>query len=162
MRQLESSCPVCSARDAREVSGKDRHGAPLTTVLCSACGHVYNDPVPSAAELADFYGSRYRVAYKGAAKPRGRQIARNFARIEQYWREHANVLRARARMLDVGAGSGEFLFFAQSLGYAARGIEPNAGYAAYCRDDLGLNVETADIESLAGDEQVGRLLRADL
>lgn len=159
MRQLESSCPVCSAHDAREVSAKDRHGDPLVTVLCSACGHVYNDPVPSAAELVEFYGSRYRVAYKGAAKPRGRQIARNFARTEQYWRDHADVLRARTRMLDVGAGSGEFLFFAQSLGYAARGVEPNAGYAAYCREDLGLNVATADIESLANDPEVYDFIR---
>lgn len=154
-----SSCPVCGSSDAREVSDRDRRGAPLSTVLCRACGHVHNDPIPSEAELIEFYGSRYRIDYKGAAKPRGRQIARNFARVEAFWRAHADVLTGRPRMLDVGAGSGEFLFFAQGLGYEARGIEPNAGYAAYCREDLGLNVATADLASLEQDSTVYDFIR---
>ncbi|MFN3891001.1 MAG: methyltransferase domain-containing protein [Beijerinckiaceae bacterium] len=143
-----SPCPVCHAHDASVISEHDRHGKPLTTRLCEACGHVFNDPVPSAEELAAFYARDYRVSYKGAARPRGRQIARNFQRVARFWSNWGHVIRNHARVLDIGAGSGEFLFFAQSLGHDARGVEPNVGYAAWCRDELGLAVRTASIEDL--------------
>lgn len=153
MHTNPSECPVCSSAQSSLVSERDRGGQPLRTVFCGACGHVFNDPIPSAEELARFYRDRYRVSYKGRARPRGRQIARNFARVEQFWREHAAMLDGRRRVLDVGAGSGEFLFFAKSLGLEARGIEPNKDYAASCRDDLGLDVETDSLESLAQDSR---------
>jgi SAM-dependent methyltransferase len=117
-------------------------------VRCEGCGHVYNDPVPEAADLAAFYARDYRRAYKGAEKPRPRQIVRNFERLEDYYRRWRPLLEGRRRMLDVGAGSGEFLFLAQGFGFEARGVEPNAAYAAYCREDLGLNVETTRLDDL--------------
>ncbi len=49
-------------------------------------------------------------------------------------------------MLDVGAGSGEFAYLMSELGKDVIGIEPNAGYAAYCREDLGLDIRTAHLE----------------
>ena len=110
---------------------------------------MFNDPIPTHDELAAFYARDYRVAYKGAARPRGRQIARNFGRVERYWKQWRHVIGARSRILDIGAGSGEFLYFAQALGHEAVGVEPNVGYAAYCRDELGLFVRTASIEDLA-------------
>lgn len=157
-RQI-SPCPVCDAHEGALVSERDRHGKPLTTMLCEACGHVFNDPVPTAEELAAFYARDYRVAYKGAARPRGRQIARNFGHVERFWRDWGHILRNHPRILDIGAGSGEFLFFAQALGHEAEGVEPNEGYAAWCRDDLGLAVRTATIEDLAGSEATYDLVR---
>lgn len=157
-RQI-SPCPVCLAHEARLVSATDRHGKPLTTMMCDACGHVFNDPVPSAEELAAFYARDYRVSYKGAARPRGRQVARNFGRVEQFWADWGHVLRGRRRILDIGAGSGEFLFFAQALGHETDGVEPNEGYAAWCRDDLRLPVRTATIEDLERSEATYDFIR---
>ena len=125
------------------VSETDRRGKPLRTVICMETGLVRHDPVPNDAELAQFYSADYRIAYKGAAKPRRRQILRNFRRASAYLRAHEDVLDAPTHMLDVGAGSGEFLFMMQRLGKSAKGIEPNAAYAAYCREELGLDVQTA-------------------
>ncbi|MBX9759809.1 MAG: methyltransferase domain-containing protein, partial [Beijerinckiaceae bacterium] len=155
----KSPCPVCRAMDATPVSSRDRKGEPLRTVLCEGCGHVFNDPVPSASELAEFYGRSYRVAYKGAARPRMRQIARNFERVQGFWSRWGHMLRNHRRVLDVGAGSGEFLFFAQGLGYEASGVEPNVGYSAFCRDELGLAARTASIEDLQASEGVYDFIR---
>jgi SAM-dependent methyltransferase len=141
------------------VSDLDRQGKPLTTLLCDGCGHVVNDPIPTAEELAAFYARDYRVSYKGATRPRGRQIARNFERIERYWRQWAQMMTNRPRMLDIGAGSGEFLFVAQALSHETQGIEPNVGYAAYCRDELGLPVSTATIEDLEKSDAVYDFIR---
>ena len=61
------------------VSETDRHGKPLRTIICMETGLVRNDPVPNDEELARFYADDYRIAYKGAAKPRRRQVVRNFS-----------------------------------------------------------------------------------
>ena len=127
------------------VSDADRHGKPLRTVICMETGLVRNDPIPGDAELARFYAEDYRTAYKGAATPRRRQILRNFRRVADHVTRFRDVLDGADRVLDVGAGSGEFAYLLTRLGKVVTGIEPNAGYAAYCREDLGLDVETAHL-----------------
>lgn len=127
------------------VSDTDRHGEPLTTVVCMETGLVRNDPIPGDAELAKFYSEDYRTSYKSAAKPRTRQILRNFRRVAEHVRQFRDVLDQGQRVLDVGAGSGEFAFLMGQRGAQVIGIEPNEGYAAYCREDLGLDVRTAHL-----------------
>ena len=127
------------------VSEKDRHGAPLRTVICMETGLVRNDPIPGDEELAKFYSEDYRTSYKGAAKPRKRQIIRNFRRVAGHIRQFRDVLDPAKKVLDVGAGSGEFAYLMTELGKDVVGIEPNAGYAAYCREDLGLDIRTAHL-----------------
>lgn len=122
------------------VSETDRHGKPLRTLVNLATGLVRNDPVPGDEELARFYAEDYRTAYKAAAKPRRRQILRNFRRVADHVRRFRDVIQKAGRVLDVGAGSGEFVFLAKALGKDVSGIEPNRGYAEYCRADLGLDV----------------------
>jgi len=131
--------------DLEVVSEMDRHGNPLRTVVNMTTGLVRNDPVPDDEELAKFYSEDYRTSYKGAAKPRRRQILRNFRRVAAHVREFRDVYDAPKKVLDVGAGSGEFAFLMTQLGKQVIGIEPNAGYAAYCRDDLGLDIRTAHL-----------------
>ena len=131
--------------DMQLVSETDRHGSPLRTVINMQTGLVRNDPIPGDDELAKFYSEDYRVSYKGAAKPRRRQILRNFRRVAAYVREFYDVLSPTEKVLDAGAGSGEFAFLMSQLGKDVVGIEPNAGYAAYCRADLGLDIKTAHL-----------------
>ena len=127
------------------VSETDRHGKPLRTLICMETGLVRNDPVPNDEELARFYADDYRIAYKGAAKPRRRQVVRNFRRVTTYVRMFRDVLNPATHVLDVGAGSGEFAYLMTRLGKTVKGIEPNSRYAAYCRETLGLDVQTAHL-----------------
>ena len=127
------------------VSETDRHGKPLRTLICMETGLVRNDPVPNDEELARFYADDYRIAYKGAAKPRRRQVVRNFRRVATYVRMFRDVLDPATQVLDVGAGSGEFAYLMTRLGKTVKGIEPNSRYAAYCRETLGLDVQTAHL-----------------
>ena len=127
------------------VSETDRRGRPLRTVICMDTGLVRNDPVPDDAELERFYGDEYRIAYKGRTKPRRRQILRNFRRATQHVRTHWDVLGGATRILEIGAGSGEFAFVMARLGKRVTGIEPNFHYAAYCRDELRLDIRTAHL-----------------
>lgn len=137
--------PLDSTGRYEVVSKTDRRGRPLRTVICMDTGLVRNDPVPDDAELARFYAEDYRISYKGARKPRRRQILRNFRRAAAYVRSYRDLLEGTSRVLDVGAGSGEFAFLMTWLGKTVTGIEPNVDYAAYCRDELGLDVRTSHL-----------------
>ena len=133
------------AADLEVVSDTDRHGKPLSTVINMQTGLVRNDSIPDDAELARFYAEDYRTSYKGAETPRTRQIIRNFRRAADHIRTFRDVLEPAGTVLDVGAGSGEFAYLMGQLGKNVTGIEPNAGYAAYCRDALGLDIQTAHL-----------------
>ena len=128
------------------VSERDRRGNPLRTVLCAETGLVRNDPVPDDEELAKFYSEEYRIAYKGAKHPRRRQILRNFRRVADHFRRFRDMIEPAQIILDVGAGSGEFVFLMRKLGKEAVGIEPNKDYSAWCREELGVPVRTVHLE----------------
>jgi 2-polyprenyl-3-methyl-5-hydroxy-6-metoxy-1,4-benzoquinol methylase len=106
------------------VSEVDRRGNPLRTVVCMETGLVRNDPVPGDEELAKFYAEDYRKDYKGAEKPRKRQIIRNFRRAAEHIRQFRDVLEPGQHVLDVGAGSGEFAYLMTRLGKDVIGIDP--------------------------------------
>ena len=136
------SCILCGWQASDIVSRFDRKKKPLVTRLCRGCGLVFNDPIPSDEDLSAFYATHYRLEYKGAFRPRGRQIIRNFRRVGAHIQDFSDLIAPARSVLDIGAGSGEFLFAMAIAEKAALGIEPNREYAAYCREALGLDVRT--------------------
>lgn len=143
---MQEECALCAARGTEVVSRTDRHGAPLMTVMCSGCGVVRNDPIPTEAELETFYRRDYRKDYKGAEEPRLRQVWRNLDRLNGHFRTFRDVYAPGGTWLDLGSGSGEFSFLARQLGAEVTAVEPNEGYAAYCREKLDLPVTTGRME----------------
>lgn len=131
------------------MSREDRHGKPLVTVLCPGCGVVRNDPVPGEAELEAFYRQDYRKSYKGAEEPRLRQVWRNLDRLNAHFRAFRDVYAGGGAWLDLGSGSGEFSFLAARLGAEVTSVEPNEGYATYCREKLDLPVQIGRMEDFA-------------
>jgi SAM-dependent methyltransferase len=146
MNFMANHCPLCDAQDHQLVSEKDRHGNPLRTILCMGCGIITNDPIPSDDELAAFYKKDYRTSYKGTPEPRMRQVWRNFERMEVHMLANRDVYASGMKCLDLGSGSGEFMFLAKAMGMSCQGIEPNEGYANYCTKKLGLNVANQTLE----------------
>jgi len=144
-----SPCPLCGAIASEVVAQRGRDGAPLTTVMCISCGHVFTSPIPTAVELAAYYGEKYREDYKNVAQPKPKHVLRAGKRAL----ERLDILRRHtrrpARLLDVGAGGGEFVYLANKAGFQARGIEPNRGYAAHAREALGIDVKAATFQDAA-------------
>lgn len=143
---MGQGCVLCGTMETERVSERDRHGNPLVTVLCPGCGVVRNDPVPSEAELTEFYRRDYRQEYKGAAEPRLRQVWRNLDRLNRHFAEFRDVYAKGGDWLDLGSGSGEFTFLAARIGARVTAVEPNEGYAEYCRRKLELDVTTGRME----------------
>lgn len=134
------ACALCGGTDTLPVSDWDRRLKKLTTVVCAGCGLVRTDPMPTEAELAEYYRHHYRADYQlvGTKPPR-----RHLVRTQEEARRRAELLApalpAGARVLDYGSGSGEFLEEGARRGWAMEGVEPGEAYAAHART-LGVTV----------------------
>jgi 2-polyprenyl-3-methyl-5-hydroxy-6-metoxy-1,4-benzoquinol methylase len=145
-KRTDEPCRLCGHATPIPVTQKDRCGDPLETVLCTGCGVITNRPIPSDEELAAFYREKYRTEYKGLNTPRMRQVWRNFRRENTHIRSHWEIYQSRRNCLDLGSGSGEFMFLLSRLGVKCLGVEPDQDYSAYCRDRLGLDIRTQTLE----------------
>lgn len=139
-------CRLCGATERRVIAKRGRGFVPLTTVVCSSCGLVSHHPLPDPADVASFYRTQYRVAYKGALKPKRKHSLRALRGAISRAQRLAPRLPAGAKVLDVGASSGEFTHVMDRWGFAARGIEPNKGYAEFARHTYGVMIETGGID----------------
>ena len=74
----ETPCNLCGASTYVVVGTRDRDGLPLRTVLCTACGMVWTNPRPTAADMNAYYETSYRADYKGHRAPPLRKIVRGF------------------------------------------------------------------------------------
>jgi 2-polyprenyl-3-methyl-5-hydroxy-6-metoxy-1,4-benzoquinol methylase len=140
----ETPCNLCGGSDVQIVGTRDRDGLPLRTVLCTACGLVWTNPRPSAADLNAYYETSYRADYKGQTTPPIRKIVRGFLGAA----DRRSTLRAfRARtMLDVGCGAGELVYLMRREGLDASGLEPGIAFADFARTVLDVPIQTAGVD----------------
>lgn len=142
------SCLMCGATERQVVATRGRGLVPLTTVVCRGCGLVSHHPLPDAAEVAAFYETRYRVAYKGGWEPKRKHTLRALRGAIARAQRLAPLLHRGASVLDVGASSGEFTYVMQRIGFDARGIEPNLGYADFARRTYDVRVESGALDKV--------------
>jgi 2-polyprenyl-3-methyl-5-hydroxy-6-metoxy-1,4-benzoquinol methylase len=146
-----TACPVCSSKDI-EFSFKNHDRihhveGEFQVWRCVRCGARFINPQPSAPELKPFYGA----AYYSFAAPNPANPVR---KLERWWIRHvltrtnpfswalslANPLLREAKiikqrvypfakggaLLDIGAGSGEFVAQMNAAGMTAVGVDPYA------------------------------------
>lgn len=142
-------CPVCTNDSLVRVGDRDRHGKTLTTDLCKRCGHVFTNPQPTEADLDAFYTERYRSSYKGVLTPKKKHVYRAGLRALERLERLSPFLKPGYKILDVGAGGGEFTYLMTKAGYATQGIEPNRGYAEFAKTEYGINISIGTVSDLA-------------
>jgi SAM-dependent methyltransferase len=133
-------CNVCGARDVEEVSTRDRDGSYLRTVICRRCGLLWTDPRPTAREIQDYYAQAYRLDYKATYQPKACHLYRGGRVALERCAQLTRFLKPESRVLDFGAGAGEFVYVLRMWGYDAVGIEPNEGYSRFAAETLGVPV----------------------
>lgn len=145
----ERECAVCDAAQVDIVGTLDRNGAPLRNVLCQTCGTVWVDPRPQDDSIRTFYADDYRRAYKGAVQPKKKHCYRELKRANARLERLRSVYQQGDRVLDIGSGAGFFPWVLAGSSVDYKGIEPNAGYAAFAREKLGLeHVQQGFLEDL--------------
>lgn len=131
-------------------------------------GYYRLDPIPTDDELSVFYESRYYdLIRRGGRAPELRKLTAGGETAERelkwlhdcMYTDIAETFRerfARVRsVLDVGAGTGEFVHFLRGAGFEAEGIEPAREPAEAARQ-RGLPIHTANLAQWAGSaERIG-------
>lgn len=171
MPEVVHMCPVCGSREYSTDGSAARVlrlGRPFGVVRCDACAMRWLSPRPTAGE----YAALYRAAYFGGHArgspawlgeyPLPNDSTRRFAP------EHADSTRQhslaqlkilaqrkpdRGRLLEIGAGYGEFLSLARAQGWQVSGIEPNEDACREAQHRHGLTLLPIALEDYSTDER---------
>ena len=145
---LHIACPLCAGSDLICVGEHDRHGQHLRTDLCRTCGHVFTNPQPTSEDLDRYYTDDYRTSYKGVVTPKPKHVYRAGLRALERLERLKPFLNDGAQILDIGAGGGEFTYLMTQAGFAAQGIEPNRGYAAFAKAEYQIDIDVGTVEDV--------------
>ncbi|MFN2427788.1 MAG: methyltransferase domain-containing protein, partial [Candidatus Binatia bacterium] len=122
-------------------------------VLCRRCGLVFVDPMPTPEQKADIE----RLAYEGDLLPEVADFFRNCHRnfrsdpVIESFRDGLRglgELRKPGRLLDVGPGTGIFLYLAQSeFGWTPHGVDICAESAVKAKEEFDIDLEVGDFDT---------------
>ena len=145
------SCALCRGNDFKRISEKDsKSKGELIVCFCNSCSMVSQNPIPTEHQVEQYYATEYRQDYKQVFEPKLKHIYRagNLALDRFGFLTKNNV--ASGKLLDVGAGGGEFTYVSSQLGFDSTGIEPNIGYSNYAKDQYQANVKTGQLADVDG------------
>lgn len=138
-------CRLCGGNDFVVVSRFDRWFNPLVNVMCRGCGLVFLDPMPTDAETNAYYKDQFWLRSQGSDQPTEKTVLKAARDAEGRLSLLSPWLKPGMRVLDVGAGGGEFLAAARRRGFAVEGVEPSIGYADYAKRAYGIDVHAAPL-----------------
>ena len=145
------SCALCHDNNFKLISEKDsKSKGELIVCFCNSCSMVSQNPIPTEHQVEQYYATEYRQDYKQVFEPKLKHIYRagNLALDRLGFLTKNNV--ASGKLLDVGAGGGEFTYVSSQLGFDSTGIEPNIGYSNYAKDQYQANVKTGQLADVDG------------
>jgi len=170
-------CPLCESHSYyRILEGRDLlHGLPgkFEIQKCSQCELVFTNPRPTLESIDYYYPSHYtphRTAHcsENISAPGGSQSRFRSALSRLGWflycnldRKHSYVpisnrhLLFRGRtgvILDIGAGSGEFLNCMRTAGWSVAGIETSDNAVRFARERYGIELFQGKIEEASFEE----------
>lgn len=135
------ACAYCGGNKKELFATKDaKDGQPLSVAVCLDCGLAQLGEIPSDEALKEFYGSKYRIEYKGRKQPALKHVFRAGTRAKERLRKMAPFIKAGDRHLDVGSGGGEFTYLAKLGGLDARGIDLATEYLDFARDTYDVSL----------------------
>jgi 2-polyprenyl-3-methyl-5-hydroxy-6-metoxy-1,4-benzoquinol methylase len=131
-REIVLLCNVCGSDRIQKLDSD------FNFCRCDSCGYVFDSPRPSFAEISAFYSQagRYDVWLK-------EEQAR-----DMLWKRRLKKLLqsgSRGRLLDIGAGYGQFLHHAQPFFSEVTGTEVSQSAVALAKRKYGLSLLAGQI-----------------
>ncbi|MBX9848351.1 MAG: class I SAM-dependent methyltransferase [Rhodocyclaceae bacterium] len=145
------ACRLCDNAIVRTWKSQDaKSDEVLEFGLCGSCGLVQQTSLPSDEELRIYYSHNYREDYKSTHQPKLKYVHRagRTAKDRLSFIRLAGVTAEGKRLLDIGAGGGEFCYMATKAGFSAHGIEPHQGYSEFARTNYGIDIQSCGIADL--------------
>mgnify|MGYP003630206252 CR=1 FL=1 len=141
----QKQCDLCAGTEFETIGDRDRHGAPLESVICKTCGLVAHGKIPTDEELAHYYATEYRQSYHGEITPSDRRVMRAWNNGERIFSQLQPVIKPNAEVFEVGAGIGCTVKVFELNGHASTGIEPGEGFQKYSQKCLQTKVVRGDL-----------------
>ena len=143
-----TSCPVCGKSNfVPFLQSRDYFltQEEYTIVRCENCGFKFVNPRPDAIEIGKYYESPDYVSHDSGKKSplnflyrlaRKRAVKNKFHLV--------NRLSKDKKILDIGCGTAEFLFYCKQKGFDVLGIEPGEKPRTFARTEYNLDVREED------------------
>jgi SAM-dependent methyltransferase len=138
-------CIVCGAceqrklgqRGNREYSGADPVATPhvhTNVVKCDNCGFIFCNPAIQGLEHLERDHYNNPEVYSAYLMDNVYSV---------YWIGETLIkkIKPTGKLLDIGAGKGDFVSLSEKNGYEAKGIEPSPRFCEYASEKHGVNVE---------------------
>jgi len=141
-------CPICEGSDVDEsINLKDYRVTKEEFSLrhCNYCDFIFTHNPPSPEKIGPYYDSEDYLEHSNKREglfSRLYHFARAFMLHYKY--RIISGLSKEKELLDIGAGSGQFLNFMKSKGYQVDGIELNEKAREFARENYNLSIYTAD------------------
>lgn len=143
------ACNLCGADNSQWLfEGYDRlHDLPgrFNVVRCRHCGLVYLDPRPTQDSIGDYYPDDYEphIFFERVRHNRLAYLDYNYG----MWKRRRAIERfvSHGHVLDIGCGSGSFLFYMRDQGWQTSGVEISPSAVTYVRQTLNLEVSLGDV-----------------
>ena len=129
-------------------------GEEFSLVRNKKFGFLETRPQPESEDLGKYYQSDEYISHTDSKRG---AVALLYQKVKAYSlikkaRLISKLNSGKGTLLDIGAGTGEFLKVAQRKGWVVSGFEPNAGARNFARKkNLTLNESIADLEGTTFD-----------
>lgn len=146
MKIDDVDCPVCQHRKSSQLHQLDKG----KLKVCGACHVVFFAPMPTQKELSAFYNNGYHDDF-GRSTMAGETFAKGrYQALESLLTAHIPSLIAKRDklLLDVGCGTGDFLYAAKLAGWEVTGTELARSAVHKANKKLDDSVLEGDILSL--------------
>lgn len=149
---MTHTCRLCSSDNTLAFDVMDhKQKSKFSLSVCKQCGLVQQTHIPSEKELDLYYSHNYRIDYKNTYTPKLKHIRRAglvaLNRIAFLMDSPINI-KDYCKLIDIGAGGGEFVYLSKKNGFDAIGIEPNQGYSEFAKREYDVEIMTSMLEDL--------------
>lgn len=141
-----TQCPVCKSEDFEYLfDAKDYtvSGENFRICHCSNCTLRFTNPIPKQASIGKYYQSEDYISHSNTSKGlinRIYKIVRNRTLQDKRNLVLKTTGMEKGRALDIGCGTGEFLFTLKKRSWNVTGIEPDEGARKMAINNHGISV----------------------
>jgi len=143
-------CPVCGSANIQiKLEAKDHtvSGEQFTINECGDCTLCFTQDIPSENQIAPYYQSEDYISHSDTSKG---LVNRLYHRVRKHTIQKKRKIierftgKSAGNILDVGCGTGAFLFEMKNHGWDVTGLEPDPGARDVALRQYGLQLETPD------------------
>jgi SAM-dependent methyltransferase len=143
-----TKCPLCGSPAQDYIAGaRDLHygiGGEWSYQRCSGCSVVFLNPAPTATFLAGAYDDSYYSYQDFDMPPAWHGLVKRLIGFNPGTTGDP-VFERPGRVLDIGCGSGQFLYRMQQRGWQTAGVELSARAAEIGNNKHGLNIQAGTL-----------------